>query len=90
MRFGDLRFDRAIICANDALDGRYCKGETLLLIKGLSGKYRYAAVVAESGAQWVGLRDDALKKTGEKYSIVACCYSALDPTILNRCLISPR
>jgi len=81
MRIGDLSIDLAVECRKTVLDGRYKRGETLLLIKGLNEKYRYAVVI--SGArQWVGLRDDAESRFGEKYSIVACCYSALEPTIL--------
>jgi|GEM_PF-2082134 len=84
MRFGDLLFDRAIVCANDALDGRYRAGETLLLVYGLSEKYRYAAVLGADGSQWIGLSAEAMEITGERYSIIACCYSALCPTILYR------
>jgi len=84
MRFGDLLFDRAILCKSDALDGRYRAGETLLLVKGLSEKYRYAAVLEGDEARWIGLSSEAMGIIGERYSIIACCYSALCPTILYR------
>lgn len=81
MRIGDLSIDLAVECRETVLGGRYQRGETLLLIKGLHADYRYAAVIS-GGRQWVGHREDADHRYGEKYSIVACCYSALEPTIL--------
>lgn len=81
MRLGNVSIDRAIICRETVLDGRYLRGETLLLIKHLHRECKYAAVL-DGDSQWVGLRSDAENVFGEKFSVVACCYSDLAPTIL--------
>lgn len=81
MRLGDLRIDHAVVCRETVLGGRYQRGETLLLINGLKSPYGYA-VVLNGARQFVGTREDAESKIGEKFSVVACCYSDLAPTIL--------